>query len=113
MERVEAFVGGMKFLSVPRACPGQRRVIDYRHLLPALKRKPAAFARWRLRDEMFPRTEYRQTWERLVSELPERQACRVMIGLLISRSAVRAKQRSRNAWRCCSTVECCPSWRSW
>ena len=82
MERVEAFVGGMKLLSVPRACPGQRRVIDYRHLLPALKRKPAAFARWRLRDEMFPRTEYRQTWERLVSELPERQACRVMVGLL-------------------------------
>src|SRR6185312_14230931 len=35
MERVEAFVGGMKLLSVPRARPGQRRVIDYRHLLPA------------------------------------------------------------------------------
>jgi len=82
MERVEAFVGGMKLLSVPRARPGQRRVIDYRHLLPALKRKPAAFARWRLRDEMFPRSEYRLTWERLTSELPERQACRVMVGLL-------------------------------
>lgn len=82
MERVEAFVGGMKLLSVPRARPGQRRVIDYRHLLPALKRKPAAFARWRLRDEMFPRTEYRLAWERLASELPERQACRVMVGLL-------------------------------
>ena len=82
IERVEAFVGGMKLLSVPRARPGQRRAIDYRHLLPALKRKPAAFARWRLRDAMFPRTEYRLTWERLISELPERQACRVMVGLL-------------------------------
>lgn len=82
LERVEAFVGGVKMLTVPRARPGQRRVIDYRHLLPALKRKPAAFARWRLREAMFPRTEYRLTWERLVSELPERQACRVMVGLL-------------------------------
>lgn len=81
-ERVEAFVGGVKMLTLPRARPGQRRVIDYRHLLPALKRKPGAFARWRLREAMFPRTEYRLTWERLASELPERQACRVMVGLL-------------------------------
>jgi hypothetical protein len=82
LDRVEAFVGGMPMLMLPRALPGQRRVIDYRHLLPALKRKPGAFARWRLRDAMFPRTEYRQTWERLARELPERQACRTMVGLL-------------------------------
>ena len=82
LDRVEAFVGGVNVLSGPRAGPGERRVIDYRHLLPALKRKPAAFARWRLREAMFPRTEYRLTWERLASELPERQACRVMVGLL-------------------------------
>lgn len=82
VERVEAFVGGVKMLTLPRARAGARRVIDYRHLLPALKRKPAAFARWRLRDDLFPRTEYRLTWERLASQLPERQACRVMVGLL-------------------------------
>jgi transposase InsO family protein len=82
LERVEAFVGGMQMLTLPRARPGQRRVIDYRHLVPALKRKPGAFARWRLREAMFPRTEYRQTWERLARELPERQACRVMVGVL-------------------------------
>ena len=82
LERVEVYVGGVKMLTLPRARPGQRRVIDYRHLLPALKRKPAAFARWRLRDAMFPRTEYRLTWERLAEQLPERQACRIMVGLL-------------------------------
>jgi hypothetical protein len=82
LDQVDVFVGGMKMLTLPRARPGQRRVIDYRHLLPALKRKPGAFARWRLRDAMFPRTEYRRAWERLSQELPERQACRVMVGLL-------------------------------
>ena len=82
LDHVEVFVGGMQMLKLPRAQPGQRRVIDYRHLLPALKRKPGAFARWRLREAMFPRTEYRQAWERLANELPERQACRVMVGLL-------------------------------
>ena len=82
LDRVEAFVGGVNVLTAARAGPGERRVIDYRHLLPALKRKPAAFARWRLREAMFPRSEYRLTWERLASQLPERQACRVMVGLL-------------------------------
>jgi transposase InsO family protein len=82
LEHVEAFVGGVRVLTLPRARPAQRRVIDYRHMLPALKRKPAAFARWRLRDAMFPRSEYRLAWERLSSELPERQACRVIVGLL-------------------------------
>ena len=79
---VDVFVGAVKMLTLPRARPGERRVLDYRHLLPALKRKPGAFARWRLRDAMFPRTEYRSTWERLAEELPERQACRVMVDLL-------------------------------
>lgn len=82
LDRLEAFVGGIKLLTVPRARPSQRHVIDYRHLLPALKRKPGAFARWRLRDAMFPRSEYRRAWEQLANELPERQACRVMVGLL-------------------------------
>jgi transposase InsO family protein len=82
LAHVDVWVGGVKMLTLPRAQPGQRRVIDYQHLLPALKRKPGAFARWRLRDAMFPRTEYRLTWERLADELPERQACRVMVGLL-------------------------------
>jgi transposase InsO family protein len=82
LDRVEAFVGGVNVLNVPRAAAGQRQVIDYRHLLPALKRKPSAFARWRLREAMFPRGEYRRTWERLSSALPERQACRLMVGLL-------------------------------
>ena len=59
------------------------RDIDYRHLVAALKRKPGAFARAVLRDAVFPRAVYRQTWERLDARLTERQACRVMVGLLV------------------------------
>jgi transposase InsO family protein len=63
---------------------GQRhpRDIDYRHLVAALKRKPGAFARWVLRDAMFPRAVYRQTWERLSARLSEREACKAIVGLL-------------------------------
>jgi len=85
-ERLEGWLGGVcVFESARGAVPaGKRRgkQLDYRHLLPALKRKPGAFARWALRDDMFPRAEYRQTWERLVETLPERQACKLMVGLL-------------------------------
>lgn len=85
-ERLEGWLGGVSvFESVRGTVPAGKprgKQIDYRHLLPALKRKPGAFARWALRDEMFPRTEYRQTWERLIETLPERQACKLMVGLL-------------------------------
>ena len=50
--------------------------------MEGLKRKPGAFARWVLRDEAFPRAIYRQTWENLSAQLPERQACKIIVGLL-------------------------------
>lgn len=85
-ERIEGWLGGVRVMEAPRGrvAAGQQRgkVIDYRHLLPALRRKPGAFARWVLRDEMFPRDEYRRTWERLQEGLSERQACKTMVGLL-------------------------------
>ena len=61
---------------------GRGKVVDYRHLLPALKRKPGALVRSVLRDELFPRTEYRQMWAQLKDRLPEASACRLMVGLL-------------------------------
>jgi hypothetical protein len=86
-EHIECWLGGQCVLRRPRARPadGQRhgRSIDYRHLVGALKRKPGAFARWVLRDAAFPRAVYRQTWERLASSRPEREACKTMVGLLV------------------------------
>ena len=86
-QHIECSMGGQCVLSRPRAKPleGQRvgRSIDYRHLVGALKRKPGAFARWVLRDAAFPRAVYRQTWERLAAQTPEREACKTMVGLLV------------------------------
>ena len=86
-QHVEGWLGGQCLVSLPRARPlqGQRvgRSIDYRHLVGALKRKPGAFARWVLRDAAFPRAVYRQTWERLSAQRPEREDCKTMVGLLV------------------------------
>lgn len=85
-QHIECWLGGQRVLQRPRAAThsGQRhaRDIDYRHLVAALKRKPGAFARWVLRDAVFPRAVYRQTWERLAAAVPERQACKTIVGLL-------------------------------
>jgi hypothetical protein len=85
-DRIEAYLGDRRVLQTARVRPSAQerrpKSIDYRHLLPALKRKPAALVRWRLRDAMFPRSEYAMTWDRLIRELPERRAAKVMVGLL-------------------------------
>jgi transposase InsO family protein len=83
---IECWLGGQCVLTAPRATyrGGQKyaRQIDYRHLVSALRRKPGAFARWVLRDAAFPRAVYRTTWERLAAALPEREACKTIVGLL-------------------------------
>lgn len=85
-QHIECWLGGQRVLERTRVThrDGARhpRNIDYRHLVAALKRKPGAFARWVLRDAVFPRDVYRQTWEQLAARLPEREACRTIVGLL-------------------------------
>lgn len=86
-DHIECWLGGTRVLERARLThrDGQRhpRDIDYRHLIGALRRKPGAFARWVLRDAMFPRAVYRQTWERLSVRLAEREACKTIVGLLV------------------------------
>jgi hypothetical protein len=85
-DRIEGYLGEHRVLQTPRlrATSADRhpRHIDFRHLLPALKRKPSALVRWRLRDALFPRSEYAQMWQLLIERLPEGRAARLMIGLL-------------------------------
>jgi hypothetical protein len=85
-ERIEAYLGEARVFEGPRVRPaaGQARArrIDYRHVLPALKRKPGALVRWRFRDDLWPRSEYAATWQRLIARLPESRAARIMVGLL-------------------------------
>jgi transposase InsO family protein len=86
MAHLEAWLGGVKVFECERlhASTADRhpKRIDWRHMLPSLRAKPGAFARWVLRDAMFPRSEYAQTWEHISQALPERAACRLMVNLL-------------------------------
>ena len=57
-------------------------VVDYRHVIHALKRKPQALAGSVYRDGLFPRSEYAAAWQRLSAGLPQKEACRRMVDLL-------------------------------
>lgn len=85
-DRLELFVGSSAVDTLPRArcdARGNRtHVVNYRHVIHSLRRKPMAMASLVYRDQLFPREAYRQMYERLLSELGEQSACKTMVELL-------------------------------
>ncbi len=85
-DRIEAWLGGTHVVSHLRRRTrkdGRRmHVIDYRHMIHALRRKPQALAGSVYRDDLFPRSEYAEAWALLCQTLPQKDACRRMVGLL-------------------------------
>ena len=85
-DRLDCYLGGAQVLTLARGTRsplnGRGRMLDYRHFIEALKRKPQAFKGLAFRDALFPREAYRRTWEELAQKLMARQACQTMIGLL-------------------------------
>ena len=86
-ERLDCFLGGSLVLTLRRGQISPERgnrghVIDYRHIIHSLRRKPGALLNLVYRDQLFPRTAYRRAWDRLIEAGPPKAACRVMVALL-------------------------------
>lgn len=85
-DRLDCYLSGALVLTLTRGARspinGRGRMIDYRHFIDALKRKPQAFKGLVFRDALFPREAYRRTWEELALKLTQRQACQMIVGLL-------------------------------
>jgi hypothetical protein len=85
-DRLDLFIGGTPLMTLVRGradAAGKRaHVVDYRHVIHALRRKPMALLGLVYRDQLFPRDAYRQTFDRLLERLPEKSACRLMVNLL-------------------------------
>lgn len=80
-QHIEAYYGSTLVVSAEKGLRDEA-IIDYRHILPILRRKPGALMGWVYRDALFPRQAYRDAWTCLQEHYPERDACRTMIGLL-------------------------------
>ena len=85
-DRVELFIGGTRVLTLVRGRPGpdgkHGHVIDYRHVIHALRRKPMALLHLVYRDQLWPRDAYRHMFDHLCERLSERAACKLMVELL-------------------------------
>jgi hypothetical protein len=85
-DRVELFVGGTHVLTLDRGRPGRNgkhgHVVDYRHVIHALRRKPMALLNLVYRDQLWPREAYRHMFDHLCERLGERAACKLMVELL-------------------------------
>jgi hypothetical protein len=85
-ERLECFVGQSLALTL---CRGRRQtegrhghVVDYRHVIHSLRRKPMALLNLVYRDALFPRPAYRLAWEKLLAGGDPHSACKSMVALL-------------------------------
>ena len=84
-DRIEAFVGATRAITLPRVYSvnhERARCIDYRHLINALARKPQAFRYSQLRDDLLPNATYRAIWQHLDEHLEARAACKRIVGIL-------------------------------
>ena len=85
-DRLDLFIGGTALMTLTRGRPTTNgkhaHVVDYRHVIHALRRKPMALLNLVYRDQLFPRDAYRRTFDRLLEKLPEKSACRFMVDLL-------------------------------
>jgi len=85
-DRLDLFIGGTALMTLTRgrAAAGKHgHVVDYHHVIHALRRKPMALLGLVYRDQLFPRDAYRRTFDRLLEKIPEKPACRLMVDLLM------------------------------
>ena len=85
-DRLDLFIGSTPLMTLTRGRPapaGNRgHVVDYRHVIHALRRKPMALLNLVYRDQLFPRDAYRRSFERLLETAGEKAACQTTVELL-------------------------------
>jgi hypothetical protein len=84
-DRIECFLGATSLMTLRRGRPhpsGKHgHVVDYRHVIHALRRKPMAVLNLVYRDQLFPRRAYHRAFEALLAGDSEKRACRTMVGI--------------------------------
>ncbi len=65
-DHLEVYYAGRLVESLPRAHGKDAQVIEYRHVIDSLVRKPGAFRRYRYREELFPTLVFRRAYDRLL-----------------------------------------------
>ena len=85
-DRLEIFIGSDRVTVINRIYPTHKvrraRLINYKHVIHSLIKKPCAFKRSRIRDDLLPSIGFKTIWSHVDSTMPTKSACRFMVGLL-------------------------------
>jgi transposase InsO family protein len=86
-DRLECFLGSTQIITLRRGRPPRDsnkhgHVVDYRHVIHALRKKSMALLNLVYRDQLFPRPAYKRAFEALLANHGAKIACRTTVGLL-------------------------------
>jgi hypothetical protein len=85
-DRLECFLGVTQVAVLRRGRPVSDNkcghVVDYRHVIHALRRKPMALLNLVYRNQLFPRPAYARAFAVLRERCDERRACKITVELL-------------------------------
>jgi hypothetical protein len=79
---VEVWYGQKKVEQMPRLRGRRKHRVDYRHIIDWLVRKPGAFEHYRYRDELFPTSRFRMTFDLLQEQLGRSQGSKEYLKIL-------------------------------
>jgi hypothetical protein len=82
MDQVEVWYGQKKVEQMPRLRGRRKHRVDYRHIIDWLMRKPGAFEHYRYRDELFPTSRFRMTFDLLEEQLGRPQGSKQYLKIL-------------------------------
>jgi transposase len=69
---LKLYSGRELLLVLPRHCGDRGVVLDYRHVIDHLLRKPGAFERYRYREQLYPSRSFREAYDHLVAKHGQR-----------------------------------------
>ena len=85
-DRLECFLGATAMMTLRRGRPVSENkgghVVDYRHVIHALRKKPMALNNLVYRDQLFPRPAYARAFAALHDSVGDKRACKLTVELL-------------------------------
>jgi hypothetical protein len=85
-DRLECYLGCDRLITLTRVYSSgnttRTRLVDYRHVIHSLVKKPQAFRYSQIRDDLLPNDRYRMIWQHVDNAMEAKAACRFMVGLL-------------------------------
>lgn len=81
-DRLEVYHGGRLQLTMERLLGRHGHLVNYRHIIWSLVRKPGAFRLYRYRDDLFPSVIFRKAYDSLCARYDEGRACKEYVRIL-------------------------------